>query len=357
VLEAAWTGSFCVPNHTVYPWLWLWDSCFHAVTWAALGDDRAVRELAAALEPIDPAGFVPHMRYVGAPDTATAFWGRPATSSITQPPMFGHAVAALAARGFDVEPLVAPAAAGLRFLLDRPRIDGLVALAHPWETGCDDSPRWDHWCPGGFDPTQWRERKGALLATVERGAHGSPLANPAFRCGSAAFTALVAWNATELAAATGDDELADRAAALAAALAARWDGRTFVDSGDGEASSGRVVTLEAALGALVVPQPTVVDQLDDPAVFGAPFGPTQVARADDRYDPTTYWRGGAWPQLSYLAWLLATRSGASSVAAGVRRSMWSAVAANGFAEYWDAATGEGFGAVPQTWATLPLATD
>ena len=42
VLEAHWTAhGYCVPNPTTYPWQWLWDSCFHAVAWAALGDERA----------------------------------------------------------------------------------------------------------------------------------------------------------------------------------------------------------------------------------------------------------------------------------------------------------------------------
>ncbi len=42
-------GGFCVPHATTYPWQWLWDSCFHAVVWAHLGDDRAAAELRSAL--------------------------------------------------------------------------------------------------------------------------------------------------------------------------------------------------------------------------------------------------------------------------------------------------------------------
>ena len=48
VLEAHWDDErgYCVPNPAVYPHLWLWDSCFHAVAWAALGEvERAGREL------------------------------------------------------------------------------------------------------------------------------------------------------------------------------------------------------------------------------------------------------------------------------------------------------------------------
>ena len=102
VLDANWRQpGFCVPNAASYPWQWLWDSCFHAVCWAHLGEpDRARTELANVLSQQAADGFVPHMTYWserGVPDddTHAAFWGRPATSSITQPPMYGHAVAEL----------------------------------------------------------------------------------------------------------------------------------------------------------------------------------------------------------------------------------------------------------------------
>ncbi len=60
-------GGFCVPNQATYPWQWLWDSCFHAVVWAHLGDERAGLELASALSAQDADGFVPHLRYGSAP--------------------------------------------------------------------------------------------------------------------------------------------------------------------------------------------------------------------------------------------------------------------------------------------------
>ncbi|MCU1494424.1 MAG: hypothetical protein JWO62_2188 [Acidimicrobiaceae bacterium] len=71
-------------------------------------------------------------------------WGITGSSTITQPPMFGHAIAELAGRGFDVDRFVAPATAALGFLLERRRGESSAALiAHPWESGLDGSPRWD----------------------------------------------------------------------------------------------------------------------------------------------------------------------------------------------------------------------
>ena len=50
VLEAHWRDpGFTCPNASTYRWLWLWDSCFHSVVWAELGEaERAVRELEVA---------------------------------------------------------------------------------------------------------------------------------------------------------------------------------------------------------------------------------------------------------------------------------------------------------------------
>lgn len=228
MLSSHWRdGGYTVPHSSVYPWQWLWDSCFHALLWAELGDeDRAVAELANLLAGQDELGFVPHMTYHGDPGAGAAFWGRTGSSSITQPPLYGHAVAELVRRRITVpEVVVDRAASGLGFLLaHRARtVDGLITVVHPWETGCDDSPRWDGWCPGGYEPARFRQVKGELLATVERAESGAPLANPAFAVASAGFNALVAWNALELATVVDDERLVAAATELAEALDRRWD--------------------------------------------------------------------------------------------------------------------------------------
>ena len=111
VLDANWRAPYTVPNAAVYPFQWLWDSCFHALVWADLGEpERAVSELAHLFRTQSPLGFVPHVDYERDPGHHAAFWGRAGSSSITQPPMFGHALAELARAGIDVGTLVGPAA-------------------------------------------------------------------------------------------------------------------------------------------------------------------------------------------------------------------------------------------------------
>lgn len=361
VLERAWrpegSGGFCVPNATTYPWLWLWDSCFHAVVWAHLGDERAGLELAAALADQDDDGFVPHVRYVHGPAPHADLWGRPRSSSITQPPMYGHAVAEVLAAGLPVaDAVVDRATAGLRFLLHRRRRSpgGLVELCHPWESGCDDSPRWDGVLDGPWTVERWRAAKGALVGTVERTPGGAPVHNPAFAVGGCGFSALVAWNALELAGVTGDDGLRRAAGELVEAIDARWDGelRTWVDDGPTAASSGRVRTHDALLPLLVLDRPEARAQLTDPAALGAPYGPTQVHRAEPSFDPTGYWRGSAWPQLTYLSWRAARWAGDGGSAASFQNSISTAVRSSGFAEHWDPDSAAPLGAAPQSWSAL-----
>lgn len=361
ILEQAWrhddTGGFCVPNAATYPWQWLWDSCFHAVVWAHLGDERATVELRSALSSQDADGFVPHVRYGAGPRPHADLWGRADASTITQPPMYGHAVAELARQGMDVdEPTIDRATRGLRFLLEQRRrtSGGLVELCHPWESGCDDSPRWDDVVPGGRTPGAWYALKGDLVGSVERSAGGAPLHNPAFPIGSAGFSALVAWNSRELVAVTGDDALLRLADGLAEAVDARWEPSlaTWVDDGPTSMGSGRIRTIDALLPLLVCQRAEAVAALTDTAAFGAAFGPRGVHRAEATYEPTTYWRGPAWPQVTYLLWLALTRSGDRSTSRSLSRSMVAGASASGFAEYWEPDSGRALGAVPQTWTAL-----
>lgn len=364
VLEANWLArGYTVPNAATYPYQWLWDSCFHALVWGHLGeDDRAVSELSHLFRTQDEAGFVPHVDYEVAPDALTGFWGRSGSSSITQPPMYGHAVAELARRGTVVPTaLVERARAGLWFLLRQRQRDGatgLITIVHPWESGADDSPRWDHWSPSGFDLGSWFDLKGRLLDTVERSSVGSPLANPSFGAAPVAFNALVAYNARELGDLLGDRSLVAAAQELVDALDGQWDPvlRTWVDAGPSSATSGRIRTLDALLPVLVTGRDDVVDlvlaDLLDEEAYGGAFGPAGVHRAEPAFAASTYWRGPAWPQLSYLVWLAASRRGRDDVAVELGRRLVAGAVTSGFAEYWEPDTGRGLGAVPQSWTTL-----
>ena len=92
-------------------------------------------------------------------------------------------------------------------------------------------------------------------------------------------------------------------------------------------------------------------QVVDDAAFGGRFGPAQVHRDEPTFDPVGYWRGPAWPQLTYLLWVAAERRSAPQ-AAELAARLVAGADRSGFAEYWHPDTGAGLGAVPQSWAAL-----
>ena len=319
-------GGYTAPNRGRYPWQWLWDSCFHALIWAELGDDRGLDELAGALGAADTSGCVPHMTYQLDPRHHEEFWGR------------------------------------LDFLLsrrERHAESGLVMLCHPWESGADNDPRWDDFCEGGFDERRWYECKGELLATIERNTAGAPLSNPRFSAASAGFSALVAFNALELADATGALE-ATAAHRLADAVRARWDNDlvSYTDAGDAEGGSGRARTAYGLLGLLVEDRPeraaAVAGDLGDSRAYGGACGPAGVHRGEPSFAPRTYWRGPSWPQIDYLLWLGLRRAGQEAAATALAQATIAGAEKSGLAEYWDSDDGTGLGAIPQSWAGVVL---
>jgi hypothetical protein len=364
MLDVQWVPEgYCAPNSEVYPFGWLWDSCFHSIIWAELGDPRSVIELDTALGISSPDGFVPHMNYVLDPSAHESLWGRAGASSITQPPMYGHALAVLVSKGIEVpESLVDRAVDGLWFLLRSRRrtTTGLIELCHPWESGADDSPRWDDLCPGGFELDRWRSHKSSLVGSIERNEYGSPIFNERFAVGSVGFNALVAFNAMELASVSDSAELRAAAAEVVDALETRWsdEDATWVDEGPTERGSGAARSLDGLLPLLVERDETrvsaVVEQLLDPSQHGGACGPSGVHRAEQTYAADRYWRGPAWPQLSYLIWLALGRQGRARDARAVASSTRLGAVRSGLAEYWNADSGEGYGAIPQSWAGLAL---
>ena len=364
VLEQNWVAvpGFTMPNRRKYPWQWLWDSCFHAIAWSYLGDDRCVRELETALSQQLPSGFVPHMGYPNNPEQSLTVWHTPGRSDITQPPMYGHALRVLAERGFCVDHLHEGAVAGLSYLLEErcDRGSGLIRVVHPWETGCDDSPPWDGWYAGPFTERRWNKKKRELVRSLQL-RDGAAWKNPGFDVASAGFSALVAFNARELGELTGSQHLLAKASALADAIDGQWvpSRRTWSDVClAGPTTTSAVRTLDALFPVLVSHNDAHVDaafaELLDPRFFWRQFGAACTAADEPSYQPSRYWRGDAWPQEIYLVMLAARRRGRHSDAVKLAEKLTLGCVGSGYAERWNPETGVALGATPQGWAALAV---
>ena len=157
--------------------------------------------------------------------------------------------------------------------------------------------------------------------------------------------------------AVGNDGVEQRAGAIDD----RWDpvAATWVDAGPTASGSGRCRTGDALLPLLVSRRneaiSSVIDQLKDPQLSGGPFGPPRVDRTEKAFDPTAYWRGPVWPQLSYLLVQRVRRAGGEELLVeAMAQATVDGAMASGMAEYWNPDTGEGRGAIPQSWTGLAL---
>jgi glycogen debranching enzyme len=93
-------------------------------------------------------------------------------------------------------------------------------------------------------------------------------------------------------------------------------------------------------------------QLVDPDRFGTAYGLAYLPPGHPRFEPDAYWRGPAWPQLNYMAYVAARRCGSDAVAEQIVRMSLAGATASRLAEFWNPLTGDGRGAIPQGWGAL-----
>ena len=402
----------------LYPHQWSWDTGFISVGLAHLDTRRAARELLTLFEHQWSNGKVPHIvfdpkappesYFPGAEHWASA--GRfpdappapPYTSALCQPPT--HAIGALrvweVARGEDGE---APARSFLReiypgllrwhrYLMSYrdPEGSGLVTIYHPWESGTDNSPRWDlplenvvvgdlpryerqdrdHVDDPSERPTDAEyDRYLWLVELIKRARCDERTlydAHP-FLVKDVLFSAiLVAANEAllEIAEAVGAPEgergeisagigrgrgglerswspelglCLDRDLRRDAPLAAR------TVAGFAPLVAGDPARREALLRTLYSP-----DFLGDPRLYRAL--PPSTSPAEDRFHPRSYWRGPVWPVVSWLLWRALVRVGEKERARALRRMALGGLIDGGFAEYFEPFTGEALGSGDQSWS-------
>lgn len=155
-------GKSTKPAPQLYPHQWSWDSAFIAIGLSHSNPSRALTELETLFDAQWKDGRVPHI--VFNPNTKDYFPGpdrwncaalspaapeKPATSGLIQPPIHAFAVKTV----FDVAPELKDRVRALYPKLVRwhkyclterdPEKMGLITIYHPWESGTDNSPRWD----------------------------------------------------------------------------------------------------------------------------------------------------------------------------------------------------------------------
>ncbi len=417
-------GGWTKAAPALYPHQWSWDSAFIAIGLARLDTRRAARELQTLCAAQWATGKLPHI--VFNPEASGYFpdaarWGcavsphapqAPETSGLCQPPV--HAIAARhiweVAQGAGEE-AVADARASLQDLYPRllawhrylatardPEGSGLVTIYHPWESGTDNSPRWDgamaavvvgdlppytrfdlqHVADASQRPTNEEYDRYLWLVEVLKGVRYDDAeaykVHP-FLVKDVLFSAiLVAANEAlfEIAAVVGalDDDRAlidgwlDRGRR---GLADRWDPDLglCLDYDVRAAAPVRVQTV-AGFAPLVAGhldadrRADLLATWDSAAFLGHPRLrwplPPSTSPEDPGFRPRSYWRGPTWPFMNWLLWWSLVGAGEGERAERLRRASLDQLASGGFAEYFEPFTGEPLGSLEQSW-TAAVALD
>ncbi|CAN5875129.1 hypothetical protein BH23ACT2_BH23ACT2_13260 [soil metagenome] len=425
-IEVLWRnarGTWTRPSPRLYPHQWSWDAAFVAMGWAQLEPLRAVGELYSLLRAQWSTGMVPHIVFDlnvarGAYEPGPNSWGTAthaptgtATSGICQPPV--HAIALGRVREVaaerdddtlsevddaivDLYPRLVAWHRWLRTTRDPDR-SGLVTIVHPWESGLDNSPRWDqplesvdpgekasplprpdlsyvanpHERPTDHEYRRYRHLVDCLIA-----ADHDPvqvLAHHPFRVGDVWFSAILAAAdevLADLAAVAGQPERADGHRADAEhtrdALDERWDAE-LGHCHDLNLITGKAISVDtiAAFAPLVAGTSVdrtaiLVDRLWSDAYAGHPdlAWPLPPSAAVDQpgFDPRSYWRGPQWAPMTWLLWWSLRRAGHARSARRLRDAALAQLRTTGCSEYVDPFTGHPLGSDAQSW-TAAVALD
>lgn len=361
VLHYLWRDSYTCPNDVVYPWMWLWDSCFTSLVWADIDVEKALTEVRSVLSLRTESGFIAHMGYQRQPQRSIELWGVAGRSTITQPPMYGHTLAELARKGIAItEDDIDAAILGLQWLLRnrRRQEDELLFIVHPWENGVDDSARWDGFLSEPYEREQWRQVKQQLVLELICDEEGCAVDAQRFVVQNAGFNALVAFNLREIGELAGRSDLMAESQRLTELLEKQWDekAQTWRDLSQCCAPSSAARTLDSLLGVLVTTDKqraeTVLRAVIDNSQYGGEFGPAGVHRSEETFSADAYWRGPAWPQLSYLFWVAARQHQLSDVQKQLAEMLQRGARESNWSEYWNPDTAQSSGASPQSWSTL-----
>lgn len=169
VLEKNWEdidkkSGFTKPSAKIYPFQWNWDSGFIAYAYTHYDLDKAVKEYRALFSGQWSNGFLPHIlfhknskNYFPDEPFWRVGWGlnkKIKSSGITQPPIHAmtiwHIYKAIKRKDLEEANFFLKEFFPKLYKLNKyfmdfrdPEKTGCVTIYHPWESGMDNSPRWD----------------------------------------------------------------------------------------------------------------------------------------------------------------------------------------------------------------------
>lgn len=368
--------QYTLPSPHTYPYQWLWDSCFHAITLSHFSPLDAKKELVSLVSKQFDNGLLPHMIYWVRDNAHNINWGREDTSTITQPPILAYAMLEVYRKAPDVaflEAVYPPALRYYKYLLaERDPLDhNLVGIINPDESGEDDSPRFDASLGVSTDASKesliyHRHR----LVDLNRACNfnvGMCMAQHFWVC-DVPFNSFLVENLrllARMASILGRDDDEQFCISHADLVAQAMREYMFADgvfwsvmNADHQkirtATWAHFAPLFAGLYTAEEAKVVVRTHLHDETTFRAPCGIRTVSKKEPSYRPDGFWRGPIWFAPHWFVYKGLVRYGFSKDAAWIRDASTRLLEREGFREYYNPETGEGYGAREFTWGALVL---
>jgi glycogen debranching enzyme len=370
--------QYTVPSPTVYPYQWLWDSCFHAIVLARLEPEAAKKELLSLVSKRFPDGLIPNIIFWN-PRWTRPYdwdWGKRGTTSITQPPMLAYAVWEIYRKTNDIEFLktIYPATLDFyRYLIDArdPQDHHIIGIINPDESGEDNSPRFDiplHVDADiGFYSHMQRRRK---LVQMNRVCNfdAAICMSENFWVKDVPFNSILVKNLESLGhiASLLGHEQGERFAETHAGLIRTAMRERLMSDGvywsamDHDYKPLRVATwahfapLFAGLYTREEADALLEQHFENHDTFRSRFGIRTVSQKEAAYRPDGFWRGSIWFAPHWFIYQGLMTYGYKREAAFIKEASIGLVERNGFREYFNPETGEAYGAKRFTWGTLVL---
>lgn len=310
-----------VPSKSSYVGAWLWDSALHAMAYRHVDPDLARDQIRVMLAQQLPDGMLPDAIF---DEGIVSEIDHPFHGPVTKPPILAWAVLKIHEKKADInflhevyEPLVREH--NWWFKHNDDDHDGIVQYTHPYSSGLDDSPLWDHGMP------------------VE-----SPDINTHLQI---QMTSLAA-----IADAMDRKEDARKWREKAKALTERmiqqlWDEEAGIFRALHDGIPIPVLTPFHLLPLWTGQLPDrivkrLVEHLKNADEFAGTFMLPTVAFNDPAYNPHKMWRGPVWANINYFFIEALQKIGEYEYAAEVRDKTLDIIASQpGISEYYDSSTG------------------
>lgn len=366
--------TFTKPARGHYDYLWLWDSCFHALVWSYFDVSRAEKEIDAIFA--KHHNILPHMvcfdedeakKLYRSPNGGTfRLWNEIGTSNLTQPPVLGSILLRIyeitkneriISKNFD------RTLNYYRALRDERDFDndGLISIIHPWESGWDNSARWDR--VYGIEKPSVEMLNDLKLKLIEEYWEKRWNAREAsFSVESADFNAIYAKSLRDLAKIAGvlgrgeKEELLGMAERCEEAIERKlWykDGYYDIYGKDED----RIVVKTPAIFFPMYCKSASYERAEMLKEvykeFRVPYPVPTLLPEDPSFDPDSYWRGSTWININWFLYQAFINYGFKDEAKELLESSLKLVEKE-FREYYNPYTGKGLGAKNFSWSTLVL---